>query len=333
VTPFHSRLAGIRRLLRRAFRPSDTLLAQKIRRAGGKPSEYRKLLAMDYSAGMAVLQEVSAGERPSLAFLAPRSNLPATLAKSITGNTAGSDQERQRLYSGQLVQLLLLKWITALSPDELQETVQIEWLERLRDYQTDGRGVVLLGSHFGPARLIPYILPQLGLNLAAIMPHDFGAMVDVPLPPRLEMITLVEEFGLRALANARQELSDGRALHSTGDGLRLAAREQHAFLDTRRPFPVSQQMLAAQAGYDCLPVFIRADSEGRLTLRIEEPLDSGTQDQPAMARAEHMLAGYISALEERWREDFGNVPIHSLQLYAKAWDKPAALAERLKGSR
>lgn len=333
MNPFGSRVAGVRRALRRMLKgPPESLLAQKIRRAGGRPEDFSKLLAMDYVSGMSVLRRVADGEEPTLEFLAPASPLPAALAPRITGEAASAAQESQRFYTGQLVQLLLVKWLVELPAEDLLHTVRIGGLERLREYQEAGRGAVLLGSHFGPARLVPYLLPRLGVNLAAIMPHDFGAMADVPLPERLEMITLVEEFGLRALAHARQQLTDGRALHSTGDGMRLAARDRCAFLDTDRPFPISQQMLGVQANCDCLPVFICADSMGSLTLEIGQPLEAGPEDKPAMSRAERMLDGYISALEKRWREDFGNVPLHSLQLYDKGWDKAAALSARLEGA-
>ncbi|MFW2351057.1 methyltransferase domain-containing protein [Qipengyuania sp.] len=301
-------------------------LQRKLDRMGLSPAAFDALAGMDVSEFLATLRQVAEGkDSPFAALLRPSDDTGEAVAVGAASEEDG--YAFQRLISEQLVQFLLMQKIVRLSPGELAGLVRIEGLDHL----AGSGGAMLVGSHFGPARLVPPILAIMGVELTAIAPIDFQDLLAIEQPDGLRMLELTQSSDLRILAEAQRDLRRGRVVHSTGDGLRGGAKQAFSFLGTQRDFTTSYAFLALSAGVPCHPVFIRSDGEGRLLLEIEGALRGDLEGGASAENTAGLARDYVLRLEHRWRSDSGNVPLRSLQLMRNGWQKHKVLAPARKG--
>ena len=301
-------------------------LQRKLDRMGLSPVAFDALAGMGVSEFLATLRQVAEGkDSPFAALLCPSDDTGEAVAVGAVPQEDG--YAFQRLISEQLVQFLLMQKIVRLSPGELAGVVRIEGLDHL----AGSGGAMLVGSHFGPSRLVPPILAIMGVELTAIAPIDFQDRLAIEQPDGLRMLELTRLSDLRILAEAQRDLRRGRVVHSTGDGLRGGAKQAFPFLGTQRDFTTSYAFLALSAGVPCHPVFIRSDGEGRLLLEIECALRGDLEGGTDAENTAGLARDYVLRLEHRWRSDFGNVPLRSLQLMRCGWQKHKVLAPAGKG--
>ncbi|MBX7502320.1 methyltransferase domain-containing protein [Qipengyuania sp. YG27] len=302
-------------------------LQRKLDRMGLSQAAFDALAAMGVSEFLATLRQVAKGKDTRFAALLGPSEGTGEAAVAVGAAPEDAGYAFQRLISEQLVQFLLMQKLVRLSRGELADVVRIEGLDRL----AGSGGVMLVGSHFGPARLVPPILAIMGVELTAIAPIDFQDLLAIEHPQGLRMLELTQSSDLRILAEAQRDLRRGRVVHSTGDGLRGGAKQTFSFLGAPRDFTTSYAFLALSAGVPCHPVFIRSDGEGQLALEIEHALGGDIEGGASAADTAALARDYVTRLEHRWRSDFGNVPLRSLQLMRNGWQKPNAPAPARKG--
>jgi lauroyl/myristoyl acyltransferase len=227
----------------------------------------------------------------------------------------------RRIIADKIMSFYLVSAFRTMPRRDFDTRLTIIGLEHLETAHRAGLGVQLISSHFGPARLIPTVLARLGWDLAHVSPINEQANLEPQLDGAIDHIQLKGAFDLHVLAQCRDRLLKGGIVHSTGDGMRGTSVSIHDFLRKSRPFAQSFAFLSLNTGAASLPVFIRSDENGRLTLEICAPLDHGDDASAQGARIEHMIGHYVQLLEHRWLTDFGNVPPHVLQLYQKNYKR------------
>jgi hypothetical protein len=325
MKPLSAALAGWWRFGRR--RPFGNLLGTKLYRMGCSARDWRALSAMDIPALVDTLRDIARDASASYGFLERDAGDVALLAQRITGREATREHRFQRLFSGQVVQFLLMQKLHALTADEIAAHVRIAGLGRLTAVTDSGSGAMLIASHWGLGRLAPPLLVKHGIDLTAMAPFDFQTLLGIEGPGRGPVIELTKVSDVRALVAAQRLLRSGRVVHSTGDGLRGGKKSLFRFLDTDRPFSRSFAVLALQAQVPCFPVFVRADGAGTIILDIGEAIVPQAVGTTPGERSESIVRAYVTLLEQRWREDFGNITAHSLRLYADGWEKDGPIED------
>lgn len=313
VAAIGKRLPGLRR------KPFDNLLGLKLQRIGCPLRDWRALEGMAYEELVGELRAIAAGERSRFAFLERRAGDTQRIGQRIAGEGDSERNRFQRLFTGQIVQFLLWQKLVGMKQAEFDRWFAVDGLEKAEASVRAGKGVMLVASHFGQARLGPPLLARSGIDLTALVPTDFQDMLAIAPEHRFEAIELTDRPGMQALVQSQRLLRSGGVVHTTGDGLRGSRQEAYPFLDGQRPFAASFAHLALGAGAACHPVFVRADADGRIVMTIEPALTVAEGEGASPERIDAMVTAYARLLEERWRTDFGNVPAHSLRLYADGW--------------
>lgn len=182
----------------------------------------------------------------------------------------------------------------------------VEWLEQARSL---GRGVVLLNSHYGLGRLVPYFLTAQGIPMLSIEGRSLLQAEG------LEVASVKGSFPAQVLRRGRQALLEGRVVHTTGDGYQGESGEVLPFLGRQRRFPAGFAMLAVRCEAVVVPVFAPVDDRGRVRIQLQEPLSIGDPSLSPALRSAELIQQYIRMLEERWTRDPGNVTTGHVSKY------------------
>ena len=194
-------------------------------------------------------------------------------------------------------------------PKDLQRWFPVEGIERLERARSVGRGVVLLNSHYGLGRLVPYFLTARGIPMLSI---EGRAMLQ---SEGLEVLSVSTSFPAQVLRRGRQALQEGRVVHTTGDGYQGQSGEALPFLGRERRFPEGFAMLAVRCEALVVPVFAPVDDRGRVRIQIQEPLSTGDPSIDRAVRASELIQQYIRMLEDRWTSDPGNITTGHVSKY------------------
>jgi KDO2-lipid IV(A) lauroyltransferase len=166
-----------------------------------------------------------------------------------------------------------------------------------------GRGAMLVFGHYGANQMIMAAVGYAGYRMCQLsapatvlndkLPEARSAAVrrtreqrwlhEQSLP-----VTHIDVFG--SLKAAFTCLRGGHVLGVAMDGGGGEKRAAVPFLGGRAVFSLGPMLLAAKTGCTCLPCFMERAANGRLTLRIEEPLpllapgpDGGSPEEAATA--------------------------------------------------
>ena len=201
-----------------------------------------------------------------------------------------------------------------------RDLVQVEGREYLDQASANGRGVLLLGSHYGASHLAPMTLWQLGYPVTRLGRQEWlvincGFDPDKHHFPGHIAMTNARGIYLNAFARATRVLQSGGILHMAGDGPRGAAIHRD-FLHRKLWMSNGFAALAQSTGVRVLPVYatveVHGEAHGRVCVEIGTPLmptGSGTQAIESLALA------YRQFLEQRWREDPAPITASNLTNY------------------
>jgi lauroyl/myristoyl acyltransferase len=175
---------------------------------------------------------------------------------------------------------------------------RLEGLDRLRDGQAAGRGVILLDSNgFGSRIAARHLLRAQGYavtylhgpyHLGALLMHDGRATrirqsLVKPFFDRCElqwakeMLALPADDSLAFTRTLRARLAENGILCSAGDGAFGHRLIPAPFLGAAEPFPTGVFSLAQASGAALLPLFCWRDEDDSIRLVVESPLPAAPE--------------------------------------------------------
>ncbi len=191
--------------------------------------------------------------------------------------------------------------------------IAIDGRERLDAALAAGKGVMLAFGHYGANQMIMAAVGYSGYRMCQLsapatvlndkLPEARGATVRRTRELRWQHeqtlpVTHINVFG--SLKEAFACLRGGHILGVAVDGGGGEKRAAVPFLGKKAYFPLGPMLLAGRTGCTVLPCFMERAKDGRLTLRIEEPLpmvEPGAGNGAAEAAAIEATALFAARLE------------------------------------
>lgn len=194
-----------------------------------------------------------------------------------------------------------------LTPERTAAMVAIEGRHRLDTALAAGHGAMLAFGHFGANQMVMPAIGHAGYRMWQLsapatvlnekLPEARGRLVqrtremrwahELSLP-----VTHVNVFG--SLKEAFSCLRGGHVLGVAVDGGGGEKRVAVPFLGREAFFSLGPMLLAGRTGCAVLPCFMERARDGRLTLRIEEPLPAVGPEPADAAAATAFLADRLS---------------------------------------
>ena len=164
--------------------------------------------------------------------------------------------------------------------------------EHIHRCLSDGEGVILLVSHFGPWLFLQHELELRGLAPTLTYPLGWPHEPTVDIASRM-----------RFLRQARQALANNSIVGIMGDvGLvgvpGLGRMIELPFLGTKASFPIGGAVLAMRASSPLVPVFCLRQADGRHSIICTPPINPREYAGTESERAAGMLASYARRLEQ-----------------------------------
>jgi lauroyl/myristoyl acyltransferase len=168
--------------------------------------------------------------------------------------------------------------------------------EHIRRCLSEGKGVILLVSHFGPWLFLQHQLELRGLAFDLIYPLGW------PHEPRFDMASR-----MRFLRQARQALANNSIVGMMGDvGIvgvpGLGRMMELPFLGMKASFPIGGAVLAMKTSSPLVPVFPLRQADGRHSIICTPPINPGDYAGTKSERAALMLGAYARRLEQMIRK-------------------------------
>lgn len=163
-------------------------------------------------------------------------------------------------------------------PDFRQEFVRLEGYETLDRLSREGRGAVLLGSHFGPHTVVPYLIAACGQRVVTVLPNedrDLIARLGVTYCPTVHRrVSLLGVPDRRLLFKCLSALDKGKSVFIFNEFSRSDAPSKTTarFLGLTLPVPEGGAFLAAASGAPLIPVHALHEDDLRIRLAFEEPI-------------------------------------------------------------
>lgn len=200
--------------------------------------------------------------------------------------------------------------------EEVSPHLEFDGLERVEEAQREGRGVLLVNSHFGAGQVLGIVLARLGYSVTFQPLHDWFAKFDIRPPEGLTVTTLQGSFLARRLLEAQRVLQRGEIFLMAPDGHQgEGLTRELPFLRRVRPFSPSFAELTLLSGALAIPAFAPVEEDGTVRLDFLPPLDERPDLSDRAARVDAMLEQYVALLEGRWLSDPGNVMERHLSRY------------------
>jgi len=215
----------------------------------------------------------------------------------------------------------LMPWrvvaLSRLRHSELEKWVSFESEDILREHYKKKRGVVLVNSHIGAGRIMPLMLLRQGYKITAMDPEPYLARMGAKDADKMPVISLRggDKFWLKEVFKAKKVLERGEILTLVADGRVGLGGRQHRFHDITIPFYVSFAELALLTNSTVIPVFANINSKGRIVIEFQPSFDSGDERTPRDERINRLLDQYVACLEQKWRDNPGNILTTHVRLY------------------
>jgi lauroyl/myristoyl acyltransferase len=169
-----------------------------------------------------------------------------------------------------------------------------EWVgeTHVRRCLDDGRGVIILLSHFGPWPSAFHEFEQRGLRMELTYPLGWPHSPRFDIPARMEF-----------LRRARRVLAQNGIVALMGDvgviGVGgLGKMTELPFLGAKTPFPLGGVRLAALTSSPIVPIFSLRHTDGRHVMVCTEPIEPRQFEGSASEQAVQMLSCYAARLEQ-----------------------------------
>jgi KDO2-lipid IV(A) lauroyltransferase len=260
--------------------------------------------------------------------------LPLPLARdmeraAIPALGAGADPALRRTAAREGMFCFLMNEIeTLLFPcldaEDMDFAAPVKGLALLDQALADGKGTILLLSHFGANQMVMPALGFRGYRLNQVsapattlndrLPEDRPGWVRRTRVLRWEherTLPVTHINGLGNLAAALDCLRRGEVLAIAGDGGHSSAPVRVPFLGREAHFPAGAMLLARRTGSPVLPVFVLREASGRNIVIIEPPLETLHTPAPSKeAAAEAGVREFAARLEQRVRAHPGHYLRH-----------------------
>lgn len=168
--------------------------------------------------------------------------------------------------------------------------------ENIRRCLSEGKGMVLLASHFGPWLFMQHELERRGLGITLTYPLGW------PYAPTTDVTSRI-----RFLRLARTTLANNSIVGLMGDvGLvgvpGLGKMIELPFLGTKASFSIGSAILAVKNSSPLVPVFSLRQTNGRHSLTCTPPINPNDYAGTESERAVQMLESYAHRLEQMVRQ-------------------------------
>lgn len=246
-------------------------------------------------------------------YFTKRLNIFRQFLKSLPGEYNEEELLPRNIYSN-----FLKGWrsssISWMSEKKLPRYVTINGLEHLEKALKEGKGVIMLNSHFGLAQAALYIFPILGyqefytvVRAKGLESLKFEGSNKKNSPKILAFKNNSQGELFKQMYRAKEVLNKGGIVHLLGDGYHGMSAVNISFLGKLRGFRPSYAELSIASGAIVLPTFVDCAMKGKITVDILQALDAGNKDMKADDVREHMTKQYAKLLEDRWIEQPWNV--------------------------
>lgn len=200
--------------------------------------------------------------------------------------------------------------LSYLSDKDFFRRVAVIGKHNLDNALSDGKGVVLVNSHFGFAEIALTLFSRLNYPLFATVVREKGAnSIKVKgikksfEPVLLQFKDQSNEELIRMLFKARQTLQAGGIVHLLGDGYHGKSSVSMSFLGKVRGFRPSFAELALSTGAAVVPMIARINTRGNVSVDLYPPLDQGADNMTHEEKIGHLLNQYLSLLTECWKKE------------------------------
>lgn len=187
--------------------------------------------------------------------------------------------------------------------------VKVKGLEEFKKHYDSGRGIILLGSHYGLPAASFSIFPRLGFKRFHTILGEKGAesvkfkqMKKKRRPGILVFKRGGESEAFNMLFQARELLEQGNILHLLGDGGHGRSSHTFDFLGKLKGYRATFAELSILTDAPIFPVFI-TPIRGKFIVDIEAPLNTGNADTEREERVKSIMLQYSSMLEMKWMEN------------------------------
>jgi lauroyl/myristoyl acyltransferase len=201
-----------------------------------------------------------------------------------------------------------------LSNKKVHKYLSVNGRDYLDNIQKEGKGVIILNSHFGLAQAALTIFPMLGYdNFYTIVREKgldslkFEGLNEKSKPKLLAFKDNSQSELFKQMYNAREVLNEGGIVHLLGDGYHGMSSNTINFLGKLRGFRPSYAELSIATGAIVLPVFIDNTITGKIKVDILPPLNPGNNSMDPEEKRNHITKQYAKLLEEKWISQPWNV--------------------------
>jgi len=192
--------------------------------------------------------------------------------------------------------------------DNVNKWVRWEALEEFNAIKDQGRGVILLHSHFTMNRVCTLLLAKKGMVIHSLEFMDRLGDFGVTIPDCLHSIKLDPQsrFYLRQVYQARKALSKGEIVQIAGDGNMGSSIATVRFMGQPQSLKTGFADLALISRAPVVPLYSSVRPSGEIMFRFHPPLDPGNDTIDRQLRVELMLQQYATLMEGWWKSDPGN---------------------------
>jgi KDO2-lipid IV(A) lauroyltransferase len=200
--------------------------------------------------------------------------------------------------------------LSYLSDKDFFRRVEVIGKQHLDNALSNGKGVVLVNSHFGFAEIALTLFSRLNYPLFATVVREKGAnSIKVKgikksfEPVLLQFKDQSNEELIRMLFKARQTLQAGGIVHLLGDGYHGKSSISMSFLGKVRGFRPSFAELALSTGAAVVPMIARINTRGNVSVDLYPPLDQGDETMSHEEKIMHLLTQYLTLLSGCWKKE------------------------------
>lgn len=187
--------------------------------------------------------------------------------------------------------------------------VKVRGLEEFKKHYDSGKGIILLGSHYGLPAASFSIFPRLGFRRFYTILGEKGAesvkfkrLKKKRRPGILVFKRGGESEAFNMLFQAKELLEQGNILHLLGDGGHGRSSHTLDFLGKLRGYRATFAELSILTGAPIFPVFI-TPKKGKILVDIGAPLDTGNEEAEREERVNRIMKEYSTMLVAKWMEN------------------------------
>lgn len=187
--------------------------------------------------------------------------------------------------------------------------VKVSGMEAFKKSYDEGKGIILLGSHYGLPAISFSLFPRKGFkNFYTILGEKgvdsvkFKGMREAWKPKVLVFKRGGESESFTQLFETKDLLEKGNIVHILGDGAHGRASHTIDFLGKMQGYRATFAELSVLTGAAVFPIFI-TPKKGKIIAEILPSLDAGSDKLEREDRVSSMVNQYSDILAQKWMEN------------------------------